>query len=135
MRTVPIIDALRSELVRHKLATGRRARLRPHRQRPVLDDLDRPAREGCVESRGSRGPTLHTSRHATISRLIVAGVNPKAVQTYAGHSSITTTFDAYGHLFPSTIEADRERLEAHLRATIARRSHAEKAGRDGSRRV
>ena len=32
--------------------------------------------------------------------LIAAGVNPKALSTYIGHSSITITLDRYGHLMP-----------------------------------
>ncbi len=32
--------------------------------------------------------------------MIAAGVNPKALSTYMGHSSITITLDRYGHLLP-----------------------------------
>lgn len=32
---------------------------------------------------------------------IEAGLAPKAVQTFAGHSSLQVTMDRYGHLFPS----------------------------------
>ena len=38
--------------------------------------------------------------------MIAAGANPKALQTFMGHSSITVTLDRYGHLFPDP----RERL-------------------------
>ena len=43
----------------------------------------------------------HSLRHFAISTWIEADMKPKAVQTIAGHSSITVTMDRYGHLFPS----------------------------------
>lgn len=42
--------------------------------------------------------TLHEGRHGAASVWIEAGVNAKRVQRWMGHSSITTTFDIYGHL-------------------------------------
>ncbi|HWT93866.1 MAG TPA: hypothetical protein VN238_12765 [Solirubrobacteraceae bacterium] len=32
--------------------------------------------------------------------MIAAGANAKTLQIYMGHSTITTTLDLYGHLFP-----------------------------------
>jgi integrase len=32
--------------------------------------------------------------------MIAAGINAKALSSYMGHSSITTTLDRYGHLMP-----------------------------------
>ncbi|MGH2868939.1 MAG: tyrosine-type recombinase/integrase, partial [Solirubrobacteraceae bacterium] len=46
--------------------------------------------------------TLHECRHTFASLMIAAGVNPKALQTFMGHSSITVTLDRYGHLFPGS---------------------------------
>jgi integrase len=40
-------------------------------------------------------------RHAAASLLIEQGFSPKRVQSLMGHSTITMTFDVYGHLFPS----------------------------------
>jgi integrase len=45
--------------------------------------------------------TWHALRHFAISCWIDAGLPPKAVQTFAGHSSLQVTMDRYGHLFPS----------------------------------
>ncbi|MBV8120525.1 MAG: site-specific integrase [Alphaproteobacteria bacterium] len=42
---------------------------------------------------------MHSFRHVAISLWIEAGLSPKRVQTLAGHSTITMTFDVYGHLF------------------------------------
>jgi len=33
---------------------------------------------------------------------MIAGVNPKALSVFMGHSSIKITFDLYGHLMPGT---------------------------------
>ena len=45
---------------------------------------------------------LHRARHTYASFMIAAGVNPKALSSFMGHSSITVTFDRYGHLTPGT---------------------------------
>lgn len=57
---------------------------------------------------------LHEARHTYASVAIAAGVNAKTLCTYMGHSSITVTFDRYGHLMPgSEIEA-LELMDAFL---------------------
>ncbi len=43
---------------------------------------------------------LHECRHTYASDMIAAGINAKALSSYMGHSSITTTLDRYGHLMP-----------------------------------
>jgi integrase len=58
--------------------------------------------------------TLHECRHTFASLLIDAGANPKAVQTFIGHSKIQTTFDIYGHLLPGSHDEVRERMDAYL---------------------
>ena len=51
--------------------------------------------------RQHKSTTWHANRHFAISSWIEAGLSPKTVQTFAGHSSLKTTMDRYGHLFPS----------------------------------
>jgi hypothetical protein len=58
--------------------------------------------------------TLHECSHTFASILIAAGVNPKAVQTYMGHASITVTPDLYGHLLPGSEVEVRNLLDAYL---------------------
>jgi integrase len=41
-------------------------------------------------------------------------VNAKALSTYMGHSSITITFDRYGHLMPGNEEEAAALLDAYL---------------------
>jgi len=43
----------------------------------------------------------HALRHFAISCWIEAGLSPKTVQTFAGHSTLAVTMDRYGHLFRS----------------------------------
>jgi integrase len=45
--------------------------------------------------------TWHSLRHFAVSCWIEAGLSPKTIQTFAGHSSLQVTMDRYGHLFPS----------------------------------
>jgi len=45
---------------------------------------------------------FHQARHTYASFMIAAGVNPKALAVFMGHSSIKVTFDLYGHLMPGT---------------------------------
>ena len=47
------------------------------------------------------GINWHSLRHYAVSTWIEAGLAPKTVQTFAGHSSLQVTMDRYGHLFPS----------------------------------
>jgi integrase len=46
--------------------------------------------------------------------MIAAGVNAKALSTFMGHQSITTTLDRYGHLFPGSEAQAAGLLDAYL---------------------
>jgi len=84
---------------------------------------------------------IHDLRHHAISRWITAWWTPKEVQAAAGHASITTTFDRYGHLMPNNRAHQRERLaalrgtQAHLRHTAPDRPTAEVAPNSQKPRV
>jgi integrase len=62
---------------------------------------------------------LHQARHTYASFMIAAGVNPKALSTFMGHSSITVTFDLYGHLMPGTEAEGAALLDAYLDSRLA----------------
>lgn len=47
---------------------------------------------------------FHDLRHTAVALAIAQGAHPKAIQERMGHSSITVTFDRYGHLFPALDE-------------------------------
>jgi integrase len=57
---------------------------------------------------------LHQARHTYASFMIAAGVNAKALSVFMGHSSITVTFDLYGHLMPGTEAEGAALLDAYL---------------------
>ncbi|MCB0868726.1 MAG: site-specific integrase, partial [Solirubrobacterales bacterium] len=68
---------------------------------------------------------LHQARHTCASFWIAAGLDPKTVMTYMGHSSITVTYDLYGHLIPGSMDDDRAKLDAfYERANTAARIRA-----------
>ena len=65
------------------------------------DNLVKRHFKPTLQKAGAVGTTWHSLRHYAISTWIEAGLMPKTVQTFAGHSSIQVTIDRYGHLFPS----------------------------------
>lgn len=61
------------------------------------------------------GFKIHKLRHSAASLLIAEGAGPKSVQAQLGHSTITTTFDVYGHLFPNHLDAVMDGIDAKWR--------------------
>jgi integrase len=59
---------------------------------------------------------LHQARHTYASFMIAAGINPKALCTFMGHSSIKVTYDIYGHLMPGAEEEGAALLDDYLDA-------------------
>lgn len=51
--------------------------------------------------------------------MIDSGANPKAIQEFMGHSTITMTFDLYGHLMPGSRDEIRERVDAYWQESAA----------------
>jgi integrase len=65
----------------------------------------------ALETAGLPAATrIHDLRHTCASLLIAQGANAKLVQAHLGHSSITVTFDTYGHLLPD----DQDEIAASL---------------------
>ncbi|MDE3075705.1 MAG: tyrosine-type recombinase/integrase, partial [Chloroflexota bacterium] len=56
----------------------------------------------------------HELRHTGVSLLISMGHNVKEIQDLAGHTSVNTTLDEYGHLFPSDVVAAMQALSDNL---------------------
>ena len=59
---------------------------------------------------------MHVFRHFYASWCIDRGLPPKVIQERLGHSSITMTFDRYGHLFPRV--DDSHEIEAAELAVV-----------------
>jgi integrase len=140
-RRVPIPDVLRDHLLDHKMRASdtqplvfARSTLAGRRR-----TLDGPFDSGSVSRRarkawgweikdGKWGPvvssplepiSLHECRHTYASLMIAAGIGAKSLQTYMGHSSITTTYDRYGHLMPDEEERSADQFQAWLDAETA----------------
>jgi hypothetical protein len=58
---------------------------------------------------------MHSLGHFAASLFIEQGFSPKRVQSSVRHSTIQTTFDFYGHLFPA--DDDSEAMW-HLQARL-----------------
>lgn len=79
-----------------------------YRWRPAVKAAELPA-----------GLTPHELRHTAASLLIAGGAGPKSIQTQLGHSTITTTFDVYGHLFEGHLDEVMDRLDDDWRRASA----------------
>lgn len=145
-RVIPLLAVLRDYLDEHKIASGRgdddlvfgRTASDPFvastvRNRAIaawgaVNDAEREAAEEEDRKPDVLEPmTLHECRHTFASMLIQAGVNPKAIQEFMGHSTIEMTFDRYGHLMPGSRDQARECVDAYL----AEAAHV--SGLDGAR--
>jgi integrase len=123
-RSVPIPAVLRDSLVEHKLRTGRGEGLvfGTSAEHPfTASNVWRRAHTAWRRA-GLEPITLHEARHTFASLMIAARVNAKALSSYMGHSSITITYDRYGHLMPGNEEAAAGLLDAYL-------AHADTAAR------
>jgi integrase len=128
-RKVPIPAVLRDYLTEDLARTGRTdadrcfgtTGIRPVDGRKLQARADKAWREAGLDR-----ITPHECRHTFASLMIAAGVNAKALQTFMGHSNITTTLDTYGHLMPGSEDEAAGLLDAYL---AAQRERAEDAAR------
>ena len=56
--------------------------------------------------------TPHELRHTSATLLIAQGTDPRAIRAQMCHSTISVTFDGYGHLFPGRLDAVFDQLSA-----------------------
>ena len=129
-RTVPIprvvVDALDEHLRSHpagpddlvfRSPTGAPLRLTNWRRRAWYPAVKRAALGGL---------RVHDLRHTAVALWIEAGASPKEVSARAGHTSVSFTFDRYGHLMPSSEDRVNDALDAlAAHATQARTSAAD----------
>jgi integrase len=119
-RRVPVPRIVVEELERHLAALGdvdhdglifasdKGGYLRGEHFRP---DIWHPA----VERAGLTPLRIHDLRHTAVALWIAAGASPKEIAVRAGHTSVATVLDRYGHLFPGT----EDRVNAALDALAA----------------
>lgn len=67
---------------------------------PLFEKLERARQKEPSRPKVERF-NWHALRHFAVSCWIEAGLSPKTIQTFAGHSSLQVTMDRYGHLFKS----------------------------------
>jgi integrase len=125
-RRVPLPDVLREHLLDHRvranasqsLVFARSTLAGRHRQPdgPFSDTAVTQRARKRWQARGIKPITLHECRHTYASLMIAAGVAAKPLQSYMGHSSITTTYDRYGHLMPDAESTSAVQLQAFLDA-------------------
>jgi integrase len=121
-RSVPIAGVLREQLVQHALRSGRRAGLvfGTSASQPFTPSNVRK-RANATWARAGLDPIgLHECRHTFASLMIAAGVNAKALSTYMGHSSVTITYDRYGHLMPGNETEAAALLDEYLARAAAK---------------
>lgn len=126
LRVVPVPAVLRAILLPYKVAAGRGSQFvfasprgRPFSPKSVNDRADR-----AWQRAGLNRITLHECRHTYASFMIAAGVNAKALSVCMGHSSVTITFDRYGHLMPGNEAEAAGLLDTFLRDQEATRKQA-----------
>lgn len=118
-RSVPLTESLLKPLER-QLATNKGARfVWPNRDGgPMRGNLlyrrhFLPAAERAgLQVQGLPRVRFHDLRHTYAALLIALNAPPKAIQLWMGHSSISVTFDVYGHLFPFAEDEVTARLDA-----------------------
>jgi integrase len=122
-RRIPLTRTLRNYLITHQL---RHADARP--DQPVFATPTGQPFQPLTTIRRARthwqnaglNPILpHECRHTYAAFMIAAGINPKALQTYMGHASITITLDRYGHLLPGNEHQAATLLETYLHTNPA----------------
>ncbi len=87
------------------------------------DNLIKRRYKPMLMAAGVPGISWHSLRHYAVSTWIEAGLAPKIVQTFAGHSSLSVTMDRYGHLFPS--EDHKAAMNAIAEELMGRETHQE----------
>jgi integrase len=129
-RSVPIPSVLRGFLLELQMRQGRREGLvfgRDAEHPFTASNVWRRAHTAWKRMNEKRakaelepiGPiSLHDARHTFASLMIAAGVNAKGLSTYMGHSSITITYDRYGHLMPGNEEEAAALFDAYLNRTV-----------------
>ncbi|MFN8111518.1 MAG: site-specific integrase [Thermoleophilia bacterium] len=116
-RTVPVASVLRRQLEQHQQATGRDGDdlvVGRTAEAPMTNATALIRGRRACESAGVKRLGLHEARHTAVSLWIAAGMNLRAVSTYAGHASVAFTLDRYGHLLPDDQERAVELLDAFL---------------------
>jgi integrase len=125
-RTVPFGSFVANTLKEHKLACPKGELVFPN-TKGNIDFLANIIQRGLIPTVEAAGLVvkgrakyhgMHVFRHFYASWCIDRGLQPKVIQERLGHSSITITFDRYGHLFPR-VDDSHEIEQAELAVVSA----------------
>lgn len=119
-RTVPmpavVVDALTEHL---KTVTGELVFTAPQGGYLRNSLFRRRVWETATNAANLRGLRLHDLRHTAVALWIAAEASPKAIAARAGHSSVVTVLDRYGHLLPGHEDAVTDALDAMATAAAS----------------
>jgi integrase len=103
-RRVPLLGRLRATLAAELLRQepGNELCFGIGGGRPFRPDRLQERADEAWSAAGLDRLTLHDCRHTFASLMIAAGWNPKTLCDAMGHSSISITYDRYGHLMPGS---------------------------------
>jgi integrase len=116
IRSVPILSPLRNELIAHRLRSGRAIGLvfGVDGMSPFVASTVRRRAFRVWADAGLQAVGFHACRHSFVSFAIAAGLNAKAISSYAGHSQISTTYNRYGHLLDGHETQAASLLDSYL---------------------
>lgn len=116
IRSVPILGPLRAELIAQRLRSGRATGLvfSADGATPFVASTVRRRAFRVWEEAGLKAVAFHACRHSFVSFAIAAGLNAKAISSYAGHSQISTTYNRYGHLLDGHEAQAASLLDSYL---------------------
>jgi integrase len=72
----------------------------------------------AVEQAGFDGLRIHDLRHTAVALWIAAGASPNEVAARAGHRSVVTVLDRYGHLLPERRDEVTDELDRMAGRTV-----------------
>lgn len=84
---------------------------------PIHPDNVKRMLKPVLDEAGLGHRTIHELRHIAISNMLKAGVRLEVVSPIAGHASIRTTKDVYGHIVPPMMDDAAEKMDAIARGT------------------
>jgi integrase len=73
----------------------------------------------AVRRAGLEPLRVHDLRHSAVALWIAAGATPTEIAARAGHASVVTVLDRYGHLLPGSDQRVTEALEVLARGATA----------------
>lgn len=119
VRVVPIIAELRSTLLAHLMATGRRGKpdalvFGRSDTDPFLRSTPRSRALKAWKTAGLDPITMHECRHTYASTMVAAGVDPGEVMRRMGHSTVALTLDRYTHALRGSEAETATRVQAFL---------------------